>query len=448
MSRRALALFLVALAIPLFGGAIPAGAQSAGRALTLGQAIATAVEQNHQLGVADAVVIHAEAMTDEAKAGMYPHAELWETFMRTTNPVYVFGNKLGQASFTMEDFQLDALNNPDPYNNWNTRFSVTQPVWTGGRISRHVEAAEHGQEAATQQRKRTRQEVIHQVVEAYTGAVVADRHLTVAEESLKTAQAHVALVETMRDAGLVVESDVLQARLRESEVAEMVIRASTAIAIAHAAVNMTMGRDLDTPFSLPETIDVPEVPEDDLDQLISEAMMSRPDLSGAGSQLAAAGKMVDAARAEYWPTIGFAGSFEMNDKDFIGAEGTNWTLVGALQWSIFDQARSARVRQQTAQQLQAERSSKLLEQYISLQVREAFLERGAAEQRLEQARRSMELAEESMRIIENRYREGLTTLIELLDAETALTQARTRAIGAGRDLLLSQATLDLAIGRK
>jgi len=448
MSRRALALFLVALAIPILGEAEPAGAQSAGRALTLDQAIVTAVEQNHQLGVADAVVIHAEAMTDEAKASMYPHVELWETFMRTTNPVYVFGNKLGQASFTMEDFQLDALNNPDPYNNWNTRLSVTQPVWTGGRISRHVEAAEHGQEAAVQQRKRTRQEVIHQVVEAYTGAVVADRHLTVAEESLKTAQAHVALVETLRDAGLVVESDVLRARLRASEVEEMVIRARTAIAIAHAAVNMTMGRDLGTPFSLPETIDVPQVPDDNLEQLISEAMMSRPDLSGAGSQHAAAGKMVDAARAEYWPTIGFAGSFEMNDKDFIGAQGTNWTLVGALQWSIFDQARSARVRQQTAQLLQAERSIKLLEQYISLQVREAFLERGAAEQRLEQARRSIELAEESTRIIENRYREGLTTLIELLDAETALTQARTRAIGAGRDLLLSQATLDLAIGRK
>jgi outer membrane protein TolC len=394
------------------------------------------------------MVSHAEAQTDEAKASMYPHVELWETFMRTTNPVYVFGNKLGQASFTMEDFQLDALNNPDPYNNWNTRFSVTQPVWTAGRISRHVEAAEHGQEAAAQQRKRTRQEVIHQVVEAYTGAVVADRHMMVADESLKTAQAHVALVETMRDAGLVVDSDVLQARLRESEVAEMVIRAKTAIAIAHAAVNMTMGRDLDTPFSLPETIDVPEVPEDKLDDLIAEAMRSRPDLGGAGSQLAAAGKMVDAARAEYWPTIGFAGSFEMNDKDFIGAEGTNWTLVGALQWSIFDHARSAKVRQRTAQQLQAERSTKLLEQHISMQVREAFLERGAAEQRLEQARWSMELAEESMRIIENRYREGLTTLIELLDAETALTQARTRAIGAGRDLLLSQATLDLAIGRK
>jgi len=448
MSRRALTPYLVALAILLVGGAAPAGAQSAGPVLSLDQAIATAVEQNHQLGVADAVVIHAEARTDEAKASMYPHAELWETFMRTTNPVYVFGNKLGQASFTMEDFQLDALNNPDPYNNWNTRFSVTQPVWTGGRISRHIEAAELGQEAVIQQRQRTRQEVIHQVVEAYTGAVVADRHLMVAEESLKTAQAHVALVETMRDAGLVVESDVLQARLRESEVEEMVIRAGTAIAIAHAAVNMAMGRDLDTPFNLPETVDVPEVPDDSLEHLIAEAMTSRPDLGGASSQLAAAGKMVDAARAEYWPTIGFAGSFEMNDKDFIGAEGTNWTLVGALQWSIFDHGRSARVRQQTAQQLQAERSIKLLEQYISMQVREAFLERGAAEQRLDQARRSMELAEESIRIIENRYREGLTTLIELLDAETALTRARTRAIGAGRDLLLSQATLDLAIGRK
>jgi outer membrane protein TolC len=60
----------------------------------------------------------------------------------------------------------------------------------------------------------------------------------------------------------------------------------------------------------------------------------------------------------------------------------------------------------------------------------------------------MDLAQESIRIVENRYREGLTTLIELLDAQTALTQARTRAISAGRDLLLSQATLELAVGRK
>jgi outer membrane protein TolC len=435
------------LAIPLLTGAGAADAQSAGQVLTLDQAIALALEQNHQLGVADAVITQAEARADEARAGKYPHVELWETFMRTTNPVYVFGNKLGQASFTMEDFQLDALNNPDPYNNWNTKFSVTQPVWTGGRISRHIEAAEHGQQAAESRKERARQAVIHQVVEAYTGAVVADRHLFVAQESLSTAQAHVALVETMRSAGLVVESDVLQARLRESEIEEMVIRAQTAISIAHAAVNMTMGRDLDTPFSLPETIDVPEVPEDDLQELIVEALASRPDLSSARSQLAAAGKMSDAARAEIWPMIGFSGSFEMNDKDFIGAEGTNWTLVGALQWSIFDGARSAKVRQRTAEQLQAERSIKLLEQSISMQVREAYLERGAAEQRLDQARRSMDLAEESIRIVENRYREGLTTLIELLDAQTALTQSRTRAISAGRDLLLSQATLDLAVGR-
>jgi outer membrane protein TolC len=448
MSKRALAFYLIALAVPLLVGAGSADAQSPGQVLTLEQAIALALEHNHQIGVADAVIVQAEARTDEAEAGMYPRIDLWETFMRTTNPVYVFGNKLGQGSFTLEDFQLDALNSPDPYNNWNTRFSVTQPVWTGGRISRHVEAAELGHEAALAQRERTRQAVIHQAVEAFTGAVVADRHLRVAEEGLRTAQAHVALVETMRSAGLVVESDVLQARLRESEVEEMVIRAKTAIDIAHAALNMTMGRDLDTPFSLPETVDVPEVPDDDLHELIDEAMLSRPDLSAARSQMAAAGKMVDAARAEIWPTVGFSGSFEMNDKDFIGAEGTNWTLVGALQWSIFDGARSARVRQKTAEQLQAERSTKLLEQSISLQVREAFLERGAAAQRLEQARLSMDLAEENIRIVENRYREGLTTLIELLDAQTALTQARTRAIGAGRDLLLSQATLELAVGRK
>ena len=78
---------------------------------------------------------------------------------------------------------------------------------------------------------------------------------------------------------------------------------------------------------------------------------------------------------------------------------------------------------------------------------QAFHDLRASRKRLEQATQATELAAESLRTVRDRYGEGLTTFVELLDVETALTRARTRTIAARRDVLLSKANLDLAVGR-
>jgi outer membrane protein TolC len=83
---------------------------------------------------------------------------------------------------------------------------------------------------------------------------------------------------------------------------------------------------------------------------------------------------------------------------------------------------------------------------VALEVRQAFSELRAAGQRLEQSAQSVGLARRSLTIVEDRYKEGLTTLPELLDAETALTTARLREVAARRDVLLARASLDLATG--
>ena len=84
---------------------------------------------------------------------------------------------------------------------------------------------------------------------------------------------------------------------------------------------------------------------------------------------------------------------------------------------------------------------------IALEVRRAAGELAAARQRLEQGRIGVALAERSLAIVADRYREGLTAVTELLDAETALSHARLRHLTARRDLLLARASLDLATGR-
>ena len=107
----------------------------------------------------------------------------------------------------------------------------------------------------------------------------------------------------------------------------------------------------------------------------------------------------------------------------------------------------ARVRQAQWRTLAAEEQQKLFALAVELDVRQAFHDLRSSRKRLQQAEQSILWAREGMRIVEDRYKEGLTTLVELLDAEIALTRARTREVAARRDIVLTLASLDLAVGR-
>jgi outer membrane protein TolC len=416
--------------------------------LSLDDAVQIALESNDRLRAAGAARDAAEADVGAARSGRLPRLDFDETFSWTNNPALVFANRLGQEAFTTADFDVDRLNNPDALTNWNSALSLSYPIYTGGQVAGGLEAARAGLEAADAGLERTRQEVVRDVVDAFSAAVLAEAHLGVARESLETARANVSLVTDLRDAGLVVDSDLLQARVRESEVEEMVIRAEARVEVARAAVNLNLGRDLDTPFSLRSTLDVNAVSDDTLDELVAEAQANRPDLRAAEAGVRAAGESGRAARSGYRPEVGFQGRFEANDEDFIGAQGTNWSVFVVAKIPIYEgrQSRSKVARAQAEVQ-EAQRMRDLLRRSIDLETRQAFFDVRASRKSLEQSRRAVELAQESLRSVQDRYREGLTTLVELLDAETALTRSRTREIATLRELIVSQANLELAVGR-
>jgi outer membrane protein TolC len=416
--------------------------------LELSEAVEIALDRNQILGAADAGLEAARAEVKGSEAMRLPKVELHETFMRTTNPVYVFGNLLGQEAFGAEHFDPAFLNEPDALGNFNTKLTVTQPIWTAGRIPNAIAASRLASDAAEAGRERTRQQVVHQVIEAYTGAVLAGHHLQVAREALETVRANVKIVSDMKEAGLVVESDLLQARVRESEIEEMVIRAESAVSVSQAAVNLAIGRDLDTPFTLEKSLDPASMPEESVVALTEEALANRPDLLEAGNRADAAGRVVRMNKAGYMPEIGLLGSYEMNSEDLIGTDGTNWSVIVAARLTVFDwKGTRSRINAARERKNQAVLMRDLLVRSIGLEVRRAYHELRAADKRLEQAVRAVDMSRESLRIVTDRYKEGLTTLVELLDAETALTRARTREVAARRDMLIGAASLDLAVGR-
>jgi outer membrane protein TolC len=428
--------------------ALSIGADAGQAALTLDEAISLALAQNDRLGVADAGVAEAEAGIQGAKSSRLPQLGLDASFSRTTNPTLVFSNKLGQGDLTAADLDLDALNDPDALNNFQGLFSIHQPIYTGGATRGQLDGATAEHQAAIAGRERTRQEVVGQVIGAYTDAILAGNQLDVARESLATARANVKLVTDLREAGLVVESDLLQARVRETEVHELVARSESAVEISRAALNMAMGRDLDTPIDLPGSVTVTTAQEEALDDLILDALAHRPDLRAGRDHLRASENGMRSARSGHRPDVGVTGLAEANSAELTGNYGTNWSVFVGARFKLFDGKRTnTRVRQAAERRNRARLENELLERSIDLEVRKAFYDRVTARKRLEQATAAVDMARESLRMVQDRYGEGLTTLVELLESETRLTRAQTRDVAAKRDVLLAQAQLDLAVGR-
>ena len=176
------------------------------------QAIETALSSNPGLKAADAQIEAADAGVLRSASGFLPKVTLSETWSRTDNPLMVLGTKLNQEIVTPADFNPAVINNPGPMTNYNTRLSVMQPVFNGGKEYIGRTQAALARDASVQDRERTRQETIYNVVKAYYGLLLAKEYHKVALQSLETSEANVKLAEARFKAGAVLQSDLLRAR--------------------------------------------------------------------------------------------------------------------------------------------------------------------------------------------------------------------------------------------
>jgi outer membrane protein TolC len=153
------------------------------------------------------------------------------------------------------------------------------------------------------------------------------------------------------------------------------------------------------------------------------------------------------ARGGMLPQVNFHAAFEADRQRFYDRGGANWLVSIGLRWNLFngfgDKARIEETRFALRRSM-AERER--ADSAIRLQVRRAYAELRAAQQRIEAAQAVVAEAEESLRISQNRYEAGLSTITDLLRTETALLETRTRYLAAVRDQRMAAAMLELAAG--
>ncbi|HZT28420.1 MAG TPA: TolC family protein [Bryobacteraceae bacterium] len=416
-------------------------------ALSVRDAVRLAVEQNKSIQATVAGSKAAEAQIAAARGGYLPKLNYTESFTRSNNPVFVFSSLLTQHLFTEQNFQVGPLNRPDFLNNFQSQVTVDQVLYDAGQTKHAVRAAELRHDLSGEEDRRTRMEVIAGVVRAYYGAVLSAESLQTAREAVRSAEADLQRASTVRSAGMSTDVDVLSIRVHLAGVKEQEIRRAADLDVARAALNEVLGLPLDAPHKLSTPLQPARMPDTALADLERQAAENRPEARAVELAARLARTEQQAARGSLLPEVGFHGAFEADRQRFVDRGGANWLASFSLRWNLFNgQSDKARIQAAGFSVRRAEAEQERAGSGIRLEVRRAWADLRAAQERIEVARASVAEAQESLRITQNRYAAGLSTVTDLLRTETALLESKTRYLAAVHDQRIAATMLELAAG--
>jgi outer membrane protein len=409
--------------------------------ITLREAITQGLERNNQARSAKFQAESARSGASAASLHYLPSVTVEEAWSRSDLPVNTFMMKLNQGRFTNQDFDAAKLNNPAPVSDFKTIVSVEQPIlvpsaWAGQKVAQR--GAER-QEAVAEQ---SRQQTAFQIFQFYLEVQKAHAQLKATVKALDEARESKRQATVRTAAGLGLKSDELRATTQLAAMEQQNISAANNLTLARMQLALATGGQPGDELDVAESVQLKR-PERELAGLVGLAQQERRDLraSERGKEQADAALLL--VRSRFLPAVGAVGAWQMNDKNSLfGRDHDAWMVGVSLRWNIFDGFRTWH----GSGQAQASRSAanELLEQTrkeVSYQVHEAWLRRIEAEKRREVASSAVAAADEATRLLAKRFDNALASMVELLDAQSALNQARANLVESDANLMLATGRL-------
>jgi len=382
----------------------------------------------------------ARGQMGEARAGRYPIVQFGETFARSNNPVFVFGSLLEQGKFGLQNFEVNSLNGPDSLNNFRTSLMFRLPIFDQRQASTRINQAELGRQQADAQAEIVRQQIRLEVLKAYYGMLVSRAKKDAADEAATLAEADVKRSRDMFDAGIVVQSDLLAAEVQLAEFRQQQIQSEGDMTIAQAALNTALGLAVDMPQKVAGELVERIFNTVSQEESIRLALENRPELARARLTRQSAREGVRGARGEFLPRLEAFGGFGASSRNLTGGS-SDYTVGASATFNIFDAGRKSRLAQAHSAEDMAAANQEHLASQIRFEVVRAYQQYVSARERLKVASRVVEQAREALRIVQDRYQSGLTTITEVLRAETTFVRARMTLLSARYDHYLGYAGL-------
>ena len=366
-----------------------------------------------------------------------------------------------QATGQYKDTDPNAMENlpglPLPHQNWNAGVQIVQSIYKGGRIIAVIRAAKATKEQALAQYQTTIANTLLATRVAYYDVLLAAQQITVHEASVKLLQNELEDQQHRYNAGTVPHFNVLRAEVAVANERPNLIRARNDYRIAKNNLANLLGYNLprdvweDIPLQLTDSFDDKPY-EINLPAAIAQAFANRSELVALGKAEELQRLNIVNARAGYKPTVQLFAGYQWYNAQFTAPISLDhdihgWNAGAQMSWDIFDgMLTHGKVVQARALYERAKTDVVDEGRQIEIQVRTAYSDFVGAREVLDSQKTVQAEAEEALREAEARAAAGTGTQLDVLDAQTSLTQARTTQVQALHDYAAARARFERAIG--
>jgi len=419
---------------------------------TLDECIHMAYRQSPLILVAEAEMKRTRGVIWQAWASIVSaSADLGYTYL---DPEPVTGLTIPASSFGPGFPATDVMLGAEPsHHYWSAKGEASIPIFTGGRVVNGIKVAYLQDDIAYEQYRLAVGEALYGVKTAFYGILLAEELVRVRTESLEVLERHHETTLAKYDVGLVSRFDVLRSEVELANARPPLIQAKNDLKIARENLKRILGVDVDEPFGIEGELMLREV-DVDLENSLVLAMAQGPELKIAEHTEDIARRNVKMSRGELLPTVTTFATYEWEQNErnvnFHDWNNTNdWEFTGGIVVSVplLDMAASiAELKQSRAEYEKALVGYLDTVNVVKVDVKVAYYDLLEAREIVESQRLNIEVAEESLRIAEVRYDNGISTLVELLDTELALTQAKLNYINALYNFEEAHARLLLILG--
>ncbi len=422
------------------------------RQVSLDQAIAIGMENSKMLRVSTAKVDAAEARTGEAGTALLPSLKVEGSYKRLSD--------VDPFAVKVPFYPTPIVISPIVLNNYNVKVSLQQPLFTGFRLRSNAKVAEYLSEATASDHRNDQADLVLNVTTAYWTLYQTRETKRFVDENVARLETYQRDTDNLLKAGMATRNDLLKIQVQLSNARLTQIDATNDVQVALMNLNNIIGLPLETELALSSVprggVESPERTGQPPDSgaLVARALGARPDLHAMQLRVDASRAGVTAARGGWWPQIFLGGSYYysrpnpryMPTQDVFKS---TWEVGVTMQFDVWNwNLTGYQTDQAKAALLQNELMFSQMQDNASLEVKRYILAVSRARDKTGVARLAVDQAEENLRSTNDKFKSGLATSSDLLDANVTLLQTRTNLSGALVELELARARLHKATGEE
>lgn len=407
------------------------------KVVSLEECIKIGIDNSKTLKISGSKIVSAKERLNEIKTAQLPTLRLNGSYSRLS-PV--------------DPFQIGSMQiSPSILNNYSARLTLSQPLFTGNRLSSNTELTEFNSLAAETDFSKDKNQLVLDIKVAYWNYAKSLRVKETIEKNIIQVKSRMQDLENLYNNGLATNNEVLKVRVQLSNFEILLLDAANNIDISLYNLNNILGIPVNTRLEPKAIIELkqPEIPK--LEELIKASKQNRSDLKSLDYRIKSGEAGITLSKAGWYPQLNFTANYlyaNPNSRIFPSVEkfkGT-WDLGITLSYDIWNwKLTSYQTKQAEANLEQTRIAKELTENNIDLEVSQNYKSLLSVTAKMKLTKETVEQAKENYRVTNEKYKSGLLLNSEVVDAETSLLLAEINNITTIADYLIVIARLEKSI---